>query len=259
MAEPLNRTSSGDAADQDLLELNARAFRFKGKGRWRPLYLAFIHRLSPGSVVELGAGDPAFLEAIAGSVKRFALDGNAELAASYEKTGIEFFHIDLDRGTLPAVLAGCDVAVCSDVFEHLVYPERSLQGIAQCLGPNGILFSHVPNEFRLFPVLGILLGLRESVLFHKGRGCREWNNPHLRRFTDRGYRAFLETRFRYNLNLTPWGYRTPARVLHTLRLPVPYFLQGGPTYVSTNNSTVYAKLEELARAIPNRSTHKKSQ
>ena len=136
-------------------------------------------------------------------MKRFALDGNAELAASYEKTGIEFFHVDLDRGELPSVLEGCDVAVCSDVFEHLVYPQHSLQGIARCLGPKGILFSHVPNEFRLLPVLRIMLGLRDSVLFHQGRGCTEWDNPHLRRFTDRGYRAFLENRFRFNLRLNP--------------------------------------------------------
>ena len=64
MVEPLDPPMSEGAAGEGLLEVNARAFRFKGKGRWRPLYLAFIQHLSPGSVVELGAGDPSFLEAV---------------------------------------------------------------------------------------------------------------------------------------------------------------------------------------------------
>ncbi len=229
-----------------LVEWNARIHRWKGVGAWRALYLWFLRDLGPSSLIEFGSGDPSFLSLVAPACRRIAVDGNPALARDYAAAGIEFHCLDLDRDGLPEGLSGLGAAVCSDVFEHLVFPARLLGLIAGCLGPEGVLFSHVPNEFRWRRTWRIVLGRRTSVYHH---GAEEWNDPHLRRFTDIGYRRFLSQRFRYNLKINDLRYRGWARTLARLRIPVPYGLEGGPTYASTNNDAVYRRLVEIKERL----------
>lgn len=232
----------GGAPREDLVDWNARVHRWKGVGAWRALYLWFLRRLDPTSIVEFGCGDPAFLQLVGPEWERIAIDGNDRLRSEYEKLGIGFYRMDLDRDGLPAEIRDIGVAVCSDVFEHLIFPTSLLEKIEHCLGRNGVLFSHVPNEFQWRRTLRILLGRRAAVYHH---GAEEWNDPHLRRFTDLGYRRFLAQRFRYNLKINDLRYRGWARVLSGCRLPVPYGLEGGPTYASTNDPEVFRRLASI--------------
>lgn len=221
------------------------AFQAKGVGGWRKLYLSFIADLAPYSVVEVGAGTPDFLDSI-DAERRTAIDIGERYADSFRKRGIAFACRDLEKDQLTDI-GHADVAVCSDVFEHLINPALALDRIARLLGETGVLFSHVPNEYRLSHVLRVMFADAETVLFHKGKGASEWSDPHFRRFSDTGYRQFLSHRFRYNLKLTDLRYGKGARLLRRLGLRVPYCLQGGPTYASTNNKDVLARLIELKR------------
>lgn len=218
-----------------------RSFERKGIGGWRKLYLAFIEELAPHTIAEFGAGSPDFLSQIEAR-RRVAVDVGTRFAGEFSRLGIEFVERDLERDT-SLDLGLVDVAVCSDVFEHLIHPARALSRIAETLRPAGILFSHVPNEFRLGHQLAVMMGKRESVLFHEG--SKEWDDPHFRRFSDTGFRAFLTQRFAHNLVLTDLRYGGAARWLRTFGVRVPYCLQGGPTYASTNDRATYERLREL--------------
>jgi SAM-dependent methyltransferase len=224
-----------------------RATHLTGTGGWRKLYLKFVTELRPNSVVELGCGDPAFLAALPKHIQRLALDANADLHPLYEKAGIDFYTFDFDHEDSPITLKGFDIAVCSDVFEHLLYPQKSLRLLATALSDEGVLFSHVPNEFRLRRTVKIMLGMAESSYFFLDHD--EWDYPHLRRFTDIGYRHFLQTEFRHNLKITDLNYSGVARLMNKLRLPVPYCLEGGPTYASTNSLPKFEQLGELKARI----------
>jgi SAM-dependent methyltransferase len=228
---------------ESLLEVNRKYATLRGVGGWRELYARFIDELEPDAVLELGSGDPAFLSALPERIKRVALDGNAELKPLYHQAGVDFYAFDFDCEDPPVDLTGFDIAVCSDVFEHLLYPQRSLKLLADSLTASGVLFSHVPNEFRLRRTVKIMLGHSEGLYFFPE--CDEWNQPHLRRYTDLGYSRFLQTAFKHNLRMADLNYTGMARLISRLRLPVPYCLQGGPTYASTNDE---AKLRRL-RAI----------
>ena len=232
---------------ETLLEVNKRTTKLKGIGVWRELYLQFIMQLEPNSVLELGSGDPTLLSSIPKHIRRLALDGNVELAPLYRDAGIEFYAFDFDHEDPPSVIEKFDVAVCSDVFEHLLYPQKSLQLLASVLLDDGVLLSHVPNEFRLRNTLKIMLGRAESLQFFPT--CDEWNYPHLRRFTDVGYRRFLQLCFKYNLKTTDLRYSLIARIIDGLGFPVPYCLEGGPTYASTNSPENYERLLELKTRI----------
>jgi SAM-dependent methyltransferase len=221
------------------------AFQAKGVGGWRKLYLGFIADLAPYSVVEVGAGTPDFLESIEAE-RRIAIDVGERYADSFRNRGIAFACRDLEKDML-GDLGRADVVVCSDVFEHLINPAVALSRIAEILGEKGVLFSHVPNEYRLAHALQVMFGDAGTVSFHKGKGVAEWSDPHFRRFSDAGYRQFLSRHFQHNLKLTDLRYGKGARLLKRLGLRVPYCLQGGPTYASTNDGNVLARLVELKR------------
>src|SRR5690242_5080383 len=123
------------------------SFEAKGIGGWRKLYLSFIEDLAPYAVVELGAGAPDFLDKIEAE-RRIAVDVGQRFAEVFRSRNIQFACRDLEKDDLDD-LGPVDVAICSDVFEHLVNPAAALDRIAALLGDHGVLFSHVPNEYRL--------------------------------------------------------------------------------------------------------------
>jgi SAM-dependent methyltransferase len=240
----------GKPVDETLLEINARANRLAGVGSWRSLYLRFLAELHPGSVLEVGSGDPAFLASLPEGTRRLAVDGNPALAPAYERAGVRFEVADLEGGLPRLVDAPFDAIVCSDVLEHLVRPQRVVDWIADLLAPDGVFFSHVPNEFRLGRTLRVVLGRAESVTFHEG--CEEWEDPHVRRFTDRGFRKLLARRFPFSVKLTDLTYSKAARIVAAVGLPVPYGLEGGPTYASTTSPRTHETLVGIRNRLHRR-------
>ncbi|MDX2236159.1 MAG: hypothetical protein NW203_01210 [Hyphomonadaceae bacterium] len=177
---------------------------------------------------------------------RIAIDVSERYRRDFEAAGGMFRLYDLDAQPLGA-LPPIDVAICSDVFEHLRHPARALSARAQALAADGVLLSHVPNEYGLARTLGVMLGRRETTQFHAG--AHERDDPYLRRCTDRGYRAFLEQAFANNNRSTPLRYRRPARWLSRCGLEPPYFLQGGPTCASANSPAAAQRLRAALSAI----------
>jgi hypothetical protein len=216
----------------------------KGIGGWRALYLSFIEDLAPFAVIELGAGAPEFLDRIEAE-RRVAVDVGHHFAEAFRSRNIEFFCRNLEQDRLDD-LGPVDIAICSDVFEHLINPAAALDRIAELIGFHGVLFSHVPNEYRLGHILKVMLDRGVTVQFHS-KANQEWDDPHFRRFSDIGYQRFLSRRFDYNLKLSDLRYGRLARLVKSLGLAVPYCLQGGPTYASTNDPEVFKRLEELKK------------
>lgn len=227
------KPNAGSGRPEDYLE---NLHRDQGVGRWRNLYLELMSTPELAdcrSIIEIGAGGPSFLTSMSMD-RRMAVDVSDKYKAAFESENVELAIRNMENEDLSG-LGRFDVAVCSDVFEHLLHPERALHAIKEALEVEGLLFSHVPNEYRIKRTLRVMLGLQEDLYFH--RNATEWTDPHLRRFTDIGYRRFLEQEFQYNIKITPLRYSGFAKVLRRARLKVPFCLEGGPTYVSTNSAT----------------------
>ena len=220
---------------------NVDVYQSKGMGFWRPLYVSFINELNVESVIEVGSGSTDLLDSVKAK-RRVALDANQDLEIEYQKLGIDYYQLDLDNDDFPDI-NNFDVAVCSDVYEHLLYPEKTLKNIYSILKSEGIMFSHVPNEFTFRKTVKVMLGISDSIYF--GPHCYEHCDPHLHRFTKIGYKRFLEKYFNYNLLISDMKYNWKANVLKALRIPVPYAFETGPTYASTNNYDIYVKLKKL--------------
>lgn len=217
----------------------------KGVGTWRGLYLTLLDEVRPGSVLDVGAGTPDFLARVT-AARRVAVDVGDRYAEDFRAAGIDFHLRDVEREGLDD-LGPFDVAVCSDVLEHLRDPAGALRHIAAALAPDGALIAHVPNEFTLRHLVRVALGGGEAVAFHAG--VPEWADPHLRRFTAGGFERFLHLAFRHLLPLHDLRYGRAARVARALAGRVPYGLAPGPTFVATNDAATLARYAEAKRRV----------
>ncbi len=243
-----NRTDSQEERIVDhrsAAQYNVEIHRPKGLGGWRSLYLQFIRHMDIVSLIEVGAGAPAFLKAVQ-CPNKTAVDAGRRWADEFRESKIDFIKLDLDNDSLPRI-GPFDVAVCSDVFEHLLYPDRTLAFLHSILSDDGFLFSHVPNEFALRKTIRVMVGRSESLYSHQH--CEEFNDPHLHRFTKIGFGKFLRREFHYNLFIGDLKYRKIQRLLRKLRLPVPYALEYGPTFVSTNSRGRFDMLKAVKERI----------
>ena len=111
------------------------------------LYLKILNNIKLDKVLEIGSGSPEFLIKVKANSK-FAFDGGIKFKEEFIKNNINFTKIDLDHDEFPKI-KNLDLIVSSDVFEHLIYPEK-LYFTYKALNENGILISHVPNEFYTF-------------------------------------------------------------------------------------------------------------
>ena len=112
---------------------------------WQVLVADFLDQWIPtdGCVLDLGAGDCAFINAV-NARRRIAVDVNPEVIAS-AAPGVEVVVGKLE----PHRFSGeCDLVMASNVFEHLVSVDELLtllQDCASVLRPNGRLMVLQPN------------------------------------------------------------------------------------------------------------------
>ena len=123
-----------------------------------------------------------------GTLTRYYAPGNEVVGVDVDREAlarcaaalaIETHWLDIMAG-LPFESASFDVVVCSEVMEHLPWPDRAMAEIARVLRPGGVFVGSVPNAFRL----------KNRALFLAGVEY-ERDPTHLRRFSPRGLRSLL--------------------------------------------------------------------
>lgn len=216
-----------------------------GIGTWRSIYLKFLNKLDINSICEIGSGHPEFLDTTKAK-KKLAIDYGDDFKELYEDKNIHFQNLDLDNDELNGIEEKFDAVVCSDVFEHLLRPEKTLNFCKEILNKDGLFFSHVPNEFNFRRLLKVMFFNKHSVLFHDQD---EQNNPHLRRFTNIGYKEFLEQEFKFNLYISDINYFGLKKLINSLQIPIPYGFQYGPTYISTNSKLKFLEIKSLKASL----------
>jgi SAM-dependent methyltransferase len=134
--------------------------------------------------IDVGCGDGSkvggWLSNHAASYVGFDVSGEAvELA---RKRGLNAELVD-DASSLPLADHSADVAICSEVLEHLFDPLAALVEIRRVLAPGGLLVVTVPNivnwRSRLdFALLGRWHPAGDDLSVEK-----PWRDPHIRFFT----------------------------------------------------------------------------
>lgn len=100
------------------------------------------------TMLDAGCGTGHFIAAMARrftDIKLYGADFSTEGLAVSKKTApsAEFFMLDLYQ--LPENHDKYDIVVCSEVLEHLLYPDKALENLKQLTADGGKLLLTVPN------------------------------------------------------------------------------------------------------------------
>jgi SAM-dependent methyltransferase len=130
-------------------------------------------------ILDLGCRYGALTRAYADGNEVTGVDVDREALAEAAKLGIETRWADVEE-PLPFEDASFDVAVAGELIEHLREPDGLVAEIRRVLRPGGTFVGSVPNFYRLYNRLALLVG---RSLDH--------DPTHLRIFAPRDVRSML--------------------------------------------------------------------
>jgi SAM-dependent methyltransferase len=152
------------------------------------------------SVLELGCGAGGTGRAVleAGKAGRYVglelSPAAATIAAGYLT---EVLVGDVEALDLSSLKASFDALIISEVLEHLTDPWTSLQRLAGCVKPGGLVYASSPNVAHWSVIRGLISGRFEYA--EKG----VMDRTHLRWFTPESYRDLFRTAGLEVLNVRP--------------------------------------------------------
>ena len=106
--------------------------------------VTFIKGIMPRRVLDVGCGDGNISRELLEIVDITGVDIAPKRVSRACTLGIKVVCADVLR--LPFVKGSFDCAICSEVIEHVIYPEQLLAEIRHVLGPGGMLVLTVPLE-----------------------------------------------------------------------------------------------------------------
>jgi SAM-dependent methyltransferase len=145
-------------------------------------------------------------------------DASAEAVKQARENGLQAELLG-PEGRTSLADRSCKVAICFEVFEHLVEPDTALKEIARVLAEDGVLIASVPNAAYWFTRLEFLFtGFLNPGGSPLTARRKPWADPHIRFFSPALLRRFLrENGFKhaeiipdaFTLAGLPYVYRKP--------------------------------------------------
>jgi SAM-dependent methyltransferase len=192
------------------------------------VFASYLERAT-GRLLDVGCGVGETMRWASEALAVIGIDVSMQYCRKAAGAGERVLCGDIDR-PLPFRAATFDWALCSDTFEHLVNPLDLAVELRRVLRTGGGLLCHVPNEFSARSLGQVLRG---GGICNRGffPDAEEWNYPHLRFFSHRGFQAMLQRAgFTVEADLTNLG-RGWRRRLYPLFGSGPSFVAravGGP-------------------------------
>jgi SAM-dependent methyltransferase len=134
----------------------------------------------------------------------------------------------------------CDLAICFEVFEHLLEPEAALKEILRVLKPKGVLIASVPNAAHWYARVEFLTTGSWIPGGRPGTSRKTpWNDPHIRFFSPNVFRRFIGTYGfstvkvipnQFSLAALPYVYKhkTLVRIANAISFPVSWISRISP-------------------------------
>jgi ubiquinone/menaquinone biosynthesis C-methylase UbiE len=149
----------------------------------------------PGiTVVDIGCGDASKtgLWSKSRGVSYVGFDVSQEAVAAATNAGFEARVIG-DGSSLPLEDGSVDLAVCTEVLEHLFDPLATVAEAHRVLKPGGVLVVTVPNIAHWRLRLDLLVLGRWNPLGDNLAVQQPWRDPHIRFYTPKVTRNLLRT------------------------------------------------------------------
>lgn len=147
------------------------------------------------TILSVGCGSANDLWYLANDNRIVGLDYAVSGLHAGRGSGIQGVAADLNfRPALPFRDCSFDLVVLKDILEHVLAPLDILAEAGRILKPDGAIVLSIPNHFYLPMRLRILFGrglIFKSFYADHGVVYKEWDYMHIRFFTYRGFKQFL--------------------------------------------------------------------
>jgi SAM-dependent methyltransferase len=200
----------------------------------------------PGDIcLDYGCGDAKrygkILQGMGFNYQGFDISQTAVRQAATLGLNVSLLNSD---GTTDLPDGSCDFAICFEVFEHLMEPDRALAEIARVLKPGGHLICSVPNGAYFARRIEFLC---TGFLNPKGDPTIErsepWRDPHVRFFSAKILSRFLASHGFTNISVSGSPF--------TLDFAVTHFRFLEPNSASSRRlGSVLNSMSWLGRKIP---------
>jgi len=174
------------------------------------------------SFLDVGCGDGVYEKLLSkGTTQKMKLIG-VDFSAKQLKKAAKYldktYKVDLDSDRLPLLDKSIDFAICSEVLEHLFFPEKIISEIHRVLKPRGRLLITVPNFSSAQTRISLLLNGRSPMVNYSE------NKEHIRFYSLHDIDYLLGSKFKKE-DVKGIGSFLFARWNSTIKLPLPKFIQ----------------------------------
>ena len=144
----MNRTSAGqrERYNDEWNGWKAEATAFEGVRRYDQIS-SVVQRLAPQKILDVGCGDGRLARAIRARCGDVVIHGcDVSTAALTRSEGLDRqYSVDLNCEALPEPGESFDLVIASEVIEHLIMPDRTLEELIRVLKQGGHILLTVPN------------------------------------------------------------------------------------------------------------------
>jgi 2-polyprenyl-3-methyl-5-hydroxy-6-metoxy-1,4-benzoquinol methylase len=182
-------------------------------------------------ILDIGCGDGVYEKQLDGNLKKdnfFVGIDISETQLSRAKTIFNETHlVNFENNRIPLNDGEFDYIICSEVLEHLFYPDRVISEIKRLLKPGGIFFLTTPN-ISCFQNRMALLFWGDSPNFNYLQ-----NKEHIRFYTKKTFIKLFGVDFslikQVGINSLLF-----EKYLFPIRIIIPYFLQKLANIIAPN-------------------------
>lgn len=172
-------------------------------------------------ILDVGCGDGVYEKKIAGRYKNlnfYGADISINQLSNTENLFKQIKIVDVDNQRLPYPSQKFDIIICSEILEHLFWPDRLVSEISRLLKPRGALLVTVPNYGSLqIRIKTLFAGYSPMVNFTN-------NKDHIRFYSPIDIKKLFSNKFKIisikgvgSLYFSDWNFG--------FKIPLPRFIQ----------------------------------
>ena len=140
-------------------------------------------------ILDVGCGPGGQSYKLTAQNEVFGVDISAKALEIAKSRGIKTCRINLETEELPFLNGFFDIALVTDVLEHVFDPKAVMRKIRRVLSDDGVAILIVPNHFSWHERVKILLG--GGIVHSSHACCEDYDYFHIRYFRQCSFEKFI--------------------------------------------------------------------
>ncbi len=108
-------------------------------------------------ILDIGCGSGALLKRLPTNIDYVGIDDKQDVLDDIRRLGARTMQLDIENNPIKPH-ENFDVVICTEVLEHMKFPEKILSEIQTLVKDVGVVIISLPNEYTLWCRLGVIFG-----------------------------------------------------------------------------------------------------